>query len=337
MVKASVDPATRGFDGKVLCDFAQKVPPIAKRSGDPARDKVALRQRVCLQHIIDRCLKDPRYILPLHAELVTMFVDTPEDTGDWTGEYKTVERLPRSWKAAFLLAEAARTKCAVVTKDLLSKIAEDDPDNIAALFSYVVQLPGSLAMPPQCSHSTVCSKAMVARASQVGNRLTQFATAGGFATDGRLDWMKAGVFRLQFTDGVCTLIEHSTGAIAVPPEHVKITTAYTLHNNFLDYRAEVVLKPNVYKLHELFPDDAPFKLSMFFAGRKWKAFATTAKEVHDAMVAAEETKEQDTVKADMEVLQSAADMRLKRSLEKARTLAADKRKERETKRVLKLS
>lgn len=316
-----------------MVDYAAKCPPLAKRSTDPEKERRMEQARTLLQRIIDQCMKDPNIIMPLHTELLTLNTQgLAIDTGVWNPNAKNLQRIPKEWKIAFILTEAKKHRISVVTKELMQKVDEDDSENVSTIFQMMLQVPEMLTLPACAQDEAVAGMALHGRCDEVGTRLKQFASAGGFGANGSLDFKKAGSFTLLFNEaGVCTEIKHISGVKCQPPAHVVITRAYTMQRNSLDFRAEVQLLPNVYKLHELFSADDNFKQIIYTPGKTWRRFEDAAQktandfEQKDQEKAAARCDDPSEVSA---IVQNVAKKRAEVNLSKAREAL----KERETKR-----
>lgn len=244
MVKGSTATVAT-FDGKPLCDYAAKCPQLGKRCGDASKDKKLGQIRALLQRIVDQCVKNPAIVLPLHAELMLLDVNSFDISGEgsWSGDYRTLERIPRDWKVSFLLALAKHHRLQVLSKTFMGKVEMDDPENIPRLFEMCVQAPQSLGCPPQFSDESVASITLTERSTELGDRLKRFTAASGFLANGGLDLSK-GCFSLSFDDaGRCVEIAHATGEKVNPPAHVTITKSFVIKHNHLDYKATVELAP----------------------------------------------------------------------------------------------
>eukprot|EP00969_Alexandrium_andersonii_P180811 7990333-Alexandrium_andersonii.AAC.1 len=203
----------------------------------------------CMVRIIDKMCKQPSIIVPLHGLMQSHDLEKVHSlasrvtVGSWTGQYKQLDRIPKSWTTEYLLSRAHFLGLNVITHELLSKIEQDSMDALPMLFSFETQTVGAMAFPQQCSDKTICSKTFSKRAEQVGDRLKHLVLAGALGTEGKIDFGKGGCFTLKFAEGKLSELKHCTGVVAEVPSHVQITTAYTLVDNHLDHLARVELKP----------------------------------------------------------------------------------------------
>lgn len=326
--------STATFDGQAMHDFALKCPRIGKPSADEALTKLQSLQHRCLQRIIDQLLRSPKFIMPLHSELLMLDPDAKASDDSWAGNYRTIANIPKIWKIGFILGEAKRLKIPSITADYMVKVESEDASNVTELFCSLVQLPDAMVMPPGLNDGLSASRAFTARAKQVGDRLKFLKTRGCFGLEGALDFMKSGSFDLTFREGVASSVQHAPTKTKVDlPEHVRVTTAYTMHMNSLDHKALVRLKPNQFCLVDLFPDDAPFKSLMYGKGKKWRQFADIVAEAIDQQEKEQETKLDEMVVADDHVVAQVVQERSKVNLERAREKLLMKKQERDQKRV----
>lgn len=328
-----------GFDGKVVCDFALKVP-ATKRTGEASRDQAAKLDRECMIRVIDQCLKDRRFIMPLHAFLMTCDpAANTETNASWTGDYRSLERIPKGWVADFILNLAKGLGVAIATRELLNKVEADDSANLGLLFMYLVQLPGAFVLPGAFSSSTVASMVLRERAKEVGDRLKLFVQNQGISPSGALQWGKGGCYKLRFdAAGKCDLITHvATDESIEPPSHVLVTSAYSLQDNHLDHKAAVFLSPVRHQLSEFFPQTARVRTTMYCAGKKFQSIARLTDRVVTDLQTAEEERKKATIEGGDHILQEAVQTKAAASVEKARVAMSLKRKERVDKRTLKLS
>lgn len=210
-MKRSASTANLGnaatFDGKPMHDFALKVPKLGKPTSDEALAKMQTLQHRCLQRIVDQCLRSPKFILPLHTELLLIDPDAKASDDTWAGNYRCISNIPKQWEIGFILGEANRLKIRSVTADYLVKVETEDSSNISDLFCALVQLPDAMVIPPpDLNDGLSASRVFTARAKQVGDRLSLLKTRGCFGLEGALDFMKSGSFELTFRDGVAASV-----------------------------------------------------------------------------------------------------------------------------------
>lgn len=137
-----------GYDGQPLCAAAKRLPP-AKKTGDTGLDQQRMVERRCLVRIVDQLIKDPRYVMPLHSNLLVMDLNASPGKGrqSWSGDYKFLTQIPRAWLGEFMLREAKRLNLNVLNSTLLSELEEDSSDNLPTLFSFMIQVPMSVQFP----------------------------------------------------------------------------------------------------------------------------------------------------------------------------------------------
>lgn len=308
-----------GYDGKPISSAAARLPQF-KKSGDATIDQQRLVQRTHMIRIVDQLLKEPKYILPLHAQLVVMDVDTNLqcEKKDWTDDYKFLNQIPRAWLAEFILQEAQKLKLAVVNLALLSSLESEGADNLPTLFSFMVQLPLSLGFPNTMRDAYVAKMVFRRRCADVGDRLAKFIALGGITVSGSLDMKKAGCFVLEF-DGetnMCNKICHITGLSAVPPAHAPITRGFSLVDNTLDAKASVILEPRRDLLYTL-SKNAAFENTMWMPNKKSNILRDLAAEINTAVEKQDEERAA-AARSSTETMQLAAQKRAEAQKKKAR-------------------
>lgn len=331
-------PAGASHDGKPVTQYAARCP-LFKKTGDSKRDNELHVQRTCLMRIIDACLKEPRYITNLHAHLLSGgFDDTSTKDGVWKGGYGSIERIPKQWVAEYILVSAQQRGVAVLNKEMVRKLESDDADNLMTLLEFILQLPRTMSLPPQCSDSgAFTSMVFGMREEEVGGRLSKFASAGGITAAGKLNWAAGGCFSLTFAEGKCTQIQHCMGAAIEPPAHTMVTTAFLLKDNHLDHRASLSLPPSHFAMSAFFAEDTAFRLTMYKTGKKFKNVAHFVATAESKMASLEKERVGVSGEGSADVLQPAAEKRAKESLEKARAKLAERKTTRDNKRTLKLT
>eukprot|EP00969_Alexandrium_andersonii_P280758 12413216-Alexandrium_andersonii.AAC.1 len=78
----------------------------------------------------------------------------------------------------YLLKRAGDLKIGVVNSDLLKALEVADSTHITTLFGMDLQLPLSIALPPEMQEQDVCMRVVVERAVECGSRLSLFAEKG---------------------------------------------------------------------------------------------------------------------------------------------------------------
>lgn len=196
------------FDGQPMCEYAAKCPKLSKPTNDEGLNNTLTLQHRCLQRMIDQCLRSPKYILPLHSELLLIDPDAKQSDDVWAGNYNSLAQIPKQWNIGFILGEARRQKATSVDVSYLGKVEQDDSSNIAVLFACVVQLPETMVLPDGLDDGLLASRAFTARAMQVGDRLRQLQVGGGFGFMGNIDYSKGGSYKLLFAEGRCTHVTY---------------------------------------------------------------------------------------------------------------------------------
>lgn len=332
---AAANAGVATFDGQAMCEYAAKCPRLGKASADEGLNKQLTLQHRCLQRIIDQCLRCPKYIMPLHSELLLIDPDAKQSEDIWSGNYKSMAQIPKQWKIGFILGEAKRQQVVSVTVAYLAKVEAEDSSNISELFACILQLPETMTLPPGLCDGLTASRVFTARAMQVGDRLRQLQTGGGFGLEGNINYVKGGSFELTFKEGRCTHVGHTASKLVVEvPAHVLVTPSYTLHSNNLDKKPDVLLKPNRFQLCDLFADDAPFRQVMYNKGKKWTSFSRLVEDINARHQGEIEREELDLVRPDEVITQTAASERSRVNLARARDKLAERKREREGKHTV---
>lgn len=331
MVSPSKDEI--GYDGKPISPCALRLP-AARKTGVTAADQQKLIQRALLVRIVDQLVKEPKYIFPIHAQLLVTGLDAPVKSPEkaaWHGEYKFLNQIPRAWLAEFVLQEATKLNIAVVNATLLGRLESEDADNIPTLFSFMVQLPMAAQFPKELRDPYVAKLAFRKRCENVGNRLAKFVELGGITSTSALDMRRAGCFVLDFdaTTNLCTRITHITGVATALAAHAPISRGFQLMDNTLDAKAAVVLEPRKDFLHMLMKD-AAFTREMWIPGKKSNILRDLSVSVASAVQQQDEERAAAKV-SNSETMLPAAKHRAEVATQKAREhlkQAAEKRKRR---------
>lgn len=292
--------------------------------------------------LIDKMVKHPKVITPLHNYMMNNDLEHIQDEEaltpqDWTGNYKTLDRVPRSWICEYLLWRAKKTHCnQVLTVAALKKVEKESPDMVNLLFHYDTQTVGGMQFPKPCKDKRVATLTFHSRAEQVGNRLPKFLARGALGTGGTVDFMK-GCFILTFDEGgVATCIEHTASGdkLEVLPSHITISNRYKLIDNHRDHFARVELLPAIFCWADLFPSGAAWKQHM--VTKRFEGLADLAEAQREKH---EEERQQrgETVHESMVVLEEANRERAAQSLGNAREKLAERMENRKKRRTLKLA
>lgn len=323
-----------------MCSVAMRVP-TPKKTGDVTFDQQQLTRRTCVQQIIDRLMKDPAIVLPMHAYMMTGLGMSAASTGGadkhtWTGKYKFLHQIPVAWMCDFILKLAGKHDMQLVNKNLLSKLELDDSDNIPTLFSMILQVPLSTGFPRELEDPYTATLTFEARAEAVGNRLSKFVERGGISARGSLDFSKGGPFSLHFCEnGICNRIDHINGASVTPPEHCQISRKFELSDNVLDGKATVMLHPRRDALYEFFPATTDFLIDMWIPGKKCAFLQVLAQKKREEVAAADKLRAEAKM-SQAEVLQPAAKKRALEATQTARVNLLAAQSKRQKKRTIKL-
>lgn len=325
-------------DGKPLGRIASKITK-PKSTGDQAFDAKKMLEHDAFVRIVDKMEKCPSVIMPLHGFMQTFDLTTfgslaQKSPGQWTGDYRTIDRIPKGWISEFLVKRSIQLgMSALVSDKTIAELEQRSPDAIPTLFNFETQTMGTMMFPPDCRQREIASLVFTKRAEEVGNRLLALSKNGGFSTPGVVDYKKA-CFQLHFNDqGVVERITHVTGADSGPlPAHVQVTQAFSLMDNHLDHCARLVLGPAKYMVADFFREDAPFKRLM--VQRKCKRLHEIAATVLAEQTALADATELTEVKESDRTLKPALKKRSEENLTKAKAKLQERQEERKKARTL---
>lgn len=172
-----------------------------KRTGNKAFDDRRASEHSCMVRLIDKMVKYPKVITPLHNYMMNHDLEHIQDE-------EALRRATTKPSTAFPAAGFASTFCGarkrqcnqVLTVAALKKVENESPDMINLLFHYDTQTVGGMQFPKACKDKRVATLTFNNRADQVGNKLPKFLARGALGTGGTVDFMK-GCFILTFGEG----------------------------------------------------------------------------------------------------------------------------------------
>ena len=128
-------------DGQPLAKLALKVP-SPKKTGNSAVDQQLQVEHDALVWVVDRLSKNPKDALKIQNYMLSSaFVQASMGQVSWSGGYKTLECLPKTFMLKYLLKRVESLKLTTVTADTLKALEFADSSNIPTLFSMDLQLP----------------------------------------------------------------------------------------------------------------------------------------------------------------------------------------------------
>lgn len=143
-----------------------------------------------------------------------------------------------------------------LTNGLLDKVDGADSETLHHIFCAVTKTALVTPLPRELQHKPRCSRAFNLRADQAGKRL---ATLGHhLRSDGRVDWASFGPYILEWGEnGRLVGVTHIEGDEIKPlPEHVVVTTDFSLRFPWRDFEASSVLDACSHSLAALFKSGA---------------------------------------------------------------------------------
>lgn len=253
------------FDGQAWSKYAEKAP-VARKTGNAAIDAAKDSQRHWKMIIVDAMEKTPAVIRPLFSALTTqdlvaaeaaMTATTTTSTTGWSGDYKSLARIPSEWKAQYLVRVTSGHEGFSLTKALLTKMVQHDHEQVDHLSYFELQAKGTTSCLPSWSDEVVAKRVFETRGKEVGSRLLKMLSAGAISSSGVVNWMNGGAYTFRWTAGVATHIVHCSGEDCAIPNHIRITSEFTMYDNYKDGLARVELLPANYMLWTLLPKDSP--------------------------------------------------------------------------------
>jgi hypothetical protein len=192
--------------------------------------------------------------------------------------------VPKGFQLRFLLRRGQDLNLQVVTKDLISNLEKTDTSLAPSLFGFDLQLPLTVKIPSDMQDEEICMRVVLVRASDCVDRQAHFCAKGGFATQGKLDFSKGGCFYVETNE------QHITPRAPLLWQQGRCSKQGTLDGDFelidseFDWKASPACNPIQHFDHTWFGNDAPFKKTMYTAGRQASQLALGCREVAPVVV-----------------------------------------------------
>lgn len=123
----------------------------------------------------------------------------------WPSTYMTVGKLPKYWRAEYLVAELSSRG---FSTERCRSIDQADPEDITRIFDFLHGVHGSTRLPRCCLDKFVCSSVFRERLNDLG-RAAAFMAA--LVRVGRVDWTQMGAYKLVKNSATQIVIKHCDG------------------------------------------------------------------------------------------------------------------------------
>lgn len=221
-------------------------------TGNAERDSDLVAKHTLLLKMIDGCIADYSFVLPL-------FTAYQEHERNIAEDQKTSASYEERFTQATVfgrLDEGFAIKFLTTVSDMsaadISAAVRHNTDSIAELLEYTSQVPPQLRLLDELKVIEVCRRFLYKRSLDMQKPLKDFKAKGGVLASGGLNW-KYGAYTLRFDQTKLVEITFRNGDKAAVPADSGITNDYKLIRNYSDYRAALEKKP--------FPE---IKLALFF-------------------------------------------------------------------------
>lgn len=123
----------------------------------------------------------------------------------WPSTYMTVGKLPKYWRAEYLVAELSSRG---FSTERCRSIDQADPEDITRIFDFLHGVHGSTRLPRCCLDKFVCSSVFRERLNDLG-RAAAFMAA--LVRVGRVDWTQMGAYKVVKNSAIQIVIKHCDG------------------------------------------------------------------------------------------------------------------------------
>jgi hypothetical protein len=220
-------------------------------TGDPQADQLSLLRRSAFQRVVHHLETHEDEILTawsiLQAGMAKPTSSVPK-RDSWDRTVCSIARLPKYWKAQWLVAQDKSTK--PMTQRLLDLADANDLQAVHHIFNAVtLTMPGTVLPPEARDCKAVCDLMFQKRLQSVGSPLTDWASR--YISDtGKVDWGTA-VYQLSFGDtGGCDFISFlGKDKVACT---VSVTKDFEIVDPWCPWKACAIKRPAKHFLHEFF-------------------------------------------------------------------------------------
>lgn len=225
-----------------------QMPKIAT-TGVAAHDRNKELKRLAFQNIIEHLWahEDDVYACRSFLDERRAQQSDAADANDQFKTFTTLGKFDEAWIVQQLLNRTSLTKAG------LTRAKKYDEQTVHHIFAFILSASLSMKLPQDCRSKTVFDRMVDDRVEKVGR--CKSVGDNMILASGQVDWLSKGCYKLVWSAEKtrCVEIVHqSSSATAAVPEHVMITPAYALTNNFSDMQAVVSLAPNNYILAQFF-------------------------------------------------------------------------------------
>lgn len=326
------------WTAKKIDSFLAKMPKPQKFS-DASLDSRAQIDETALKVVIRMMMEQPDRILPTKGGLEsnTLGASRAELKGSgerWDNEIKLVRKIPDWWWVEWVVEASAGHLSKAVVRAIIKKDAEEFEN----LVFFALQLPKSAVLPKPCQVRKVCSRTMTQRAALVGHRMKLiYKSING---TGVINWGKSGCYSFVWgKEGRAEELHHIAGAKVAIPEHVHITTAFELRDNYSDRLANVFLDlkpPQTYVLADFFPEKVGPNTDNMVVKPADKVWLDLAEEARAVVETQEAAAEKGSIKGDINALADLKKEKAKAFTAKARMVRKENTANRKKMKVVHL-
>ena len=132
--------------------------------------------------------------------------DQDRSRPSWHVTYMHVEKLPKYWRAEFLVKHYSQHGC---TEELVVRMDSKCSESINNVFDFVCGLTPTSKLPRSCLNKRVCDVSCKSRADAIG-RATKAFFQGAIGSDGSIDWGRYGCYRVTGT-AETPIVIHTSG------------------------------------------------------------------------------------------------------------------------------
>lgn len=233
--------------------FTKRCPRPKKTANAEEQQRNNIDQNA-LVSIIEILMNDPDRILPTLGALQSS-PEAPKRSGvseedEVWDETPSLRRIPAAWWVTWIIGASEGS----LSHAKVRAIIEADGDKLIHLLVFALQLSPARQFPTACTNKRVCSRMLSSRATQLGDRLRGLDEH--ISANGVVKWGAGDCYHFSWNEhGVATECRHIGGKVVPLPQHVVITKAFKLIDNFSDLGANVALPLVTHVLHSLFPRD----------------------------------------------------------------------------------
>lgn len=334
MVAKNTQPQVAEHAEEKGSKYASRFPKPTKTLSKTKGAQADIDRDYCIK-VVDAMVANPALGAQLYGFIKKKDGEAPNQDERWNPTYMTLDRLGKSWCGAWLLEmQAANTpkNSGKISEYMLNTLEKFSNQAIKMVFYFATATTESTYLPREALCKRVCARMLTARAALCGNRLPRIVQS--VLPSGDIDWLRAGCYHITWGDeGFATEIQHCSGTTVAVPAHIRISSAFSLTDNHLDFSAKLSLAPAEYKLCDFFgKTGGPWPLAL---GKKAPELTRLAEQGAEALEA--ETKSLHVGIHQADVLSTVKEERQNQAMAKLRTKLAENRELHKRRRVISLS